>query len=232
MERIKVSVDDGYAKWAPAYDAYANGLIMIEEPIVHDLLAKDGLSGRRVLDVACGTGRHTFFLAKNGAEVTGVDQSKAMLERARAKQAVEPGEGVSVRFLEGDVAKLPVADATFDIVLSGLVMEHVAEVRPALHEAARVLAPGGAFVLSVYHPAFLLQGVPPHFKDATGTVEYEMPAHVHLPSEYITVMLELGLRLTHFIEPTVGDELIAQKPNWEKHRGMPVAIILRAVKDR
>jgi hypothetical protein len=38
MERIKVSVDDGYAKWAPSYDAYSNGVIMLEEPFVRDLL--------------------------------------------------------------------------------------------------------------------------------------------------------------------------------------------------
>jgi hypothetical protein len=73
--------------------------------------------------------------------------------------------------------------------------------------------------------------VPPHFKHGPDQVEYEIPAFVHLPSEYITVLLELGMRLTHFSEPVVNDWLIAQKPNCEKHRGMPIAIILQATKE-
>jgi ubiquinone/menaquinone biosynthesis C-methylase UbiE len=225
MERIKVSVDDGYAKWAPSYDAYSNGLILLEEPVVRALL-KD-VENKRVLDVACGTGRHTLWLAEAGARVTGVDANAAMLEVARSKP-----KSSSVTWKQADVASLPFDDASFDVVLNALVMEHVRDVRPALAEAHRVLAQGGVFVLSVYHPSFLLKGVPPHFKHAADEVEYEIPAFVHHPSEYISVLLELGMRLTHFSEPLVNDWLVAQKPNWAKHHGMPLAIILRAVKER
>ena len=62
MERIKVSTLDGYAKWADSYDAYPNGLIKIEEPIVRALLGDVG--GKRVLDAGCGTGRHTRWLVE------------------------------------------------------------------------------------------------------------------------------------------------------------------------
>lgn len=200
---------------------------MIEEPIVRRLVDEggQGLRGRRILDVACGTGRHSIHFDAAGASVTGVDASSAMLAVARAKQS-------NVTWLEGDVAKLPVPDASFDIVVNALVMEHVEHVRPALAEANRALAPGSALVLSVYHPTFLWKGVPPHFKAASEAREYEMPAFVHMAADYVTSVIELGMTLTHLLEPLVDDTLIARLPKWEKHRGTPAAIVLRAVKPR
>jgi len=220
--RIKVSVDEGYARWADGYDAYANPLVTAEEPVVHDALGD--VRGKRVLDVACGTGRHTRWLAEAGARVTAVDRSAPMLAVARKKC-----QGLDVDFREGDVSELPVPSGAFDVVLSALVMEHVPEVAPALREVHRVLAPRGVFVLSVYHPAFLWKGVPPHFRAEEG-VEYEMPAFVHLPSEYASVLLDLGMTITRFVEPIVDDALVARRPNMDKHRGLPIAIVLRAEK--
>jgi malonyl-CoA O-methyltransferase len=221
MERVRVSVEEGYAKWAPLYDGYPNALIYSEEPIVHELVGD--VRGKRVLDVACGTGRHTLWLEDKGAQVTAVDRSAAMLAVAKAKRPAS-----SVTWLEGDVAQLPVADASFDVVVNALVMEHVAHVAPAIAEARRVLAPGGVLVLSVFHPWFLLKGVPPHFEHDADGVEYELPAFVHHASEYVEACLAAGLRLTRMLEPTIDDAIIARYANMAKHRGLPVAIILRA----
>jgi hypothetical protein len=85
-------------------------------------------------------------------------------------------------------------------------------------------------VLSVDHPWFPITGVPAHFASGADKVEYELPTYVHLPAAYITVLIELGMRLTHFFEPIVDDALITRRPNMEKHRGTPLAIVLRAVK--
>ncbi len=220
MERVKVSTLDGYAKWADSYDAYPNGLIRIEEPIVRRLLGD--VAGKRVLDAGCGTGRHTAWLAQQDARVTGVDPSAAMLAHARSKC---PG----VEFVEGTFAPLPVPDRTFDFALNALVLEHVPEVAGPIAELARVLVPGGSLVVSVYHPFFLLKGVPPHFKHADA-VEYEMPAHVHLVSDYVRAVKAAGLELAELLEPIVDDAIIAALPNYEKHRGHPLAVIFQARK--
>jgi len=220
MDRVKVSTLDGYAKWADTYDAYPNGLIKIEEPIVRRLLGE--VTGKRVLDTGCGTGRHTAWLAQQGARVVGVDPSPEMLAHARHKC---PG----VEFITGTFAPLPVPDASFDLALNALVLEHLPEVAGPITELARVLVPGGALVISVYHPFFLLKGVPPHFKHAD-LVEYEMPAHVHLVSDYVRAVRDAGLILDELLEPRVDDAIIAALPNYEKHRGHPLAVILKAHK--
>ena len=72
----------------------------------------------KVLDVGCGTGRHSVRMAQEGAVVTGVDFSEGMLERARGK--AREG-GVEVEFVRHDIGgRLPFEDGAFDLVVCGL----------------------------------------------------------------------------------------------------------------
>jgi ubiquinone/menaquinone biosynthesis C-methylase UbiE len=219
VKRQPVSVDEGYAHWASHYDSYPNALIAIEEPLVRGLVGD--VRGKRVLDVACGTGRHSQWLAEEeGAYVTGLDRSEAMLAIAR-------GKSERVRWMQGDLDRIPFDDASFDVVVCGLVFEHVKDIEPAIIEAARVLVPGGRYVVSVFHPAFLWKGVVPHFVSRENPeLEYEMPAYVHLPSEYVAGLRKAGFELGHFSEPVVDDAGCARFPNMSKHRGLPLAIVL------
>jgi ubiquinone/menaquinone biosynthesis C-methylase UbiE len=224
VKRQKVSVDEGYAHWASHYDAYPNALIALEEPLVQRLLGD--VRGKRVLDVACGTGRHAVRVADEGAYVTALDRSEEMLAVARAKTD-------RVRWLRGDLDRLPFDDSAFDVVLCALVFEHVAQIQPAVDEAARVLVPGGKYVISVFHPAFLWKGVVPHFVSRDDAeLEYEMPAHVHLPSEYVAALRQAGFEVGHFSEPIVDDAICARYPNMVKHRGLPLAIVLEGIAPR
>jgi ubiquinone/menaquinone biosynthesis C-methylase UbiE len=237
-ERKKVSVGEGYARWARAYDDYPNPLIMLEEPIVRGMIAKDALGGgakKRILDVACGTGRHTLWIAEQGLKVTAVDPSSEMLavarEKAKSKGEREEGLPSRIDWVEARAEQLPFDDGSFDIVLNALLMEHVPDIEPVLRETHRVLAPGGSFILSVYHPWFPMKGVPAHFASSTETtIEYELPTYVHLPSTYLRTLLDLKMTLTDIFEPLVDDALIARRPNMEKHRDHPLALIFRATK--
>jgi ubiquinone/menaquinone biosynthesis C-methylase UbiE len=224
VRREKVSVDEGYARWASHYDSYPNALIALEEPLVHRLLGD--VRGKKVLDVACGTGRHAVRLADAGAQVTALDRSEEMLAVARAKTD-------RVRFLRGDLDRLPFEDRSFDLVVCALVFEHVEHIEPAITEAARVLVPGGKYVVSVFHPAFLWKGVVPHFVSAeNAALEYEMPAHVHLASEYVAALRKAGFELGDFVEPIVDEAICARYPNMVKHRGLPLAIVLEGISRR
>ena len=103
--------------------------------------------GLRVLDAGCGPGLHATDLVAGGASVTGVDLSPELLEVAAERL------GPSVPLHRADLGQpLPFGSASFDLVVSSLVMHYLADWRPTLREFHRVLAPGGRLVLSTHHP--------------------------------------------------------------------------------
>ena len=102
--------------------------------------------GARVLDVPCGQGRHAHLLAEAGFDVDGVDYSRVLLAKAKAK-----GTGRSLRYRRGDMRRLPRAwtgrfDAVVNLCTSFGFFLDPADDRRALAEFARVLAPGGTLV--------------------------------------------------------------------------------------
>ena len=99
-------------------------------------------AGKTVIDVGCGDGALVRHFARLGARAIGIEVSAGQLERA-LKQA---GEGESYNVASGE--RLPFADASAHVVLYMKSFHHlpVAAMRPALTEAARVLAPGGRLV--------------------------------------------------------------------------------------
>jgi SAM-dependent methyltransferase len=105
--------------------------------------------GQRLLDVACGTGVVAVTAALLGAQVTGLDLTPELLDRARHNSRVA---GVEVDWREGDAEKLPFADASFDVVLSQF--GHMFAPRPAvaIAEMLRVLKPGGTLAFSTWPP--------------------------------------------------------------------------------
>jgi demethylmenaquinone methyltransferase/2-methoxy-6-polyprenyl-1,4-benzoquinol methylase len=104
-----------------------------------DLIARAGVRpGARALDLACGTGDLAFLAASRGASVVGLDFTPRMIELARLKP-----EARSVRWVIGDMGKLPVASSRFDLITTGYGLRNVPDLRTALAEMYRVLAPGG-----------------------------------------------------------------------------------------
>jgi SAM-dependent methyltransferase len=116
-----------------------------EWPVVKALLPP--LAGTRVLDAGCGPGYYSAWMARQGAEVVGVDASERMLSEARERY------GDEVRFREANLREpLPFEDGAFELVVSQLTLEHVEDWRPPLREFGRVLRSGGRVVLSCDHP--------------------------------------------------------------------------------
>ena len=109
--------------------------------VIRELVA---LGGARVLDVGCGDGALTRFLAREGAHATGIEVSAAALVRARFAQAV-----ADETFVEGAGERLPFPDASVDAVIYMNALHHVpiAAHADAIAEAARVLKTGGALLV-------------------------------------------------------------------------------------
>lgn len=107
-------------------------------------------SGQSVLDVGCGTGVVGLSAAQIGAQVTGLDLTPALLERARENSRI--AELPSITWIEGDAEALPFADASFDVVLSQF--GHMFAPRPevATAELLRVLKPGGTVAFATWPP--------------------------------------------------------------------------------
>ncbi len=110
------------------------------------LLMKHMPSKGKVLDLACGAGGFSFLLEDLGFQVVGLDSSEAMLERAREFARDKRSK---VEFVKGDARELPFEDNSFDYVLfiDSLVHFEPRELNQLFREAARVLKPGGRFIL-------------------------------------------------------------------------------------
>src|SRR5205085_8035119 len=103
--------------------------------------------GVRWLDVATGTGGVAIRAARAGADVTGVDIAPRLLEQARAK-----ADGLPIRFDEGDVQRLPYADASFDVVSSVFGAIFAPDHEAVARELARACAPNGRLGLTAWVP--------------------------------------------------------------------------------
>jgi SAM-dependent methyltransferase len=129
----------------PDVDAYRRGALEVQA-----VAAANGLALRksRVLDVGCASGFHSFALGAVAGEVVGIDLDVETYapptRRARARSLLLPEEDEErVRIEEGDVTALAYPDASFDVVVSNTVLEHVHDLAAAFREIRRVLRPGG-----------------------------------------------------------------------------------------
>jgi SAM-dependent methyltransferase len=132
---------DGYAARlaTKAHNAF------YDRPAVLALLPP--VAGKRVLDAGCGPGAYAEWLVDHGAGVVGIDVSPRMLDLARRRL------GAKALFLPADLGRpLDFSAAAFDLVLSALVLDYVADWAGVMGEFFRVLRQPGHFVFSVGHP--------------------------------------------------------------------------------
>lgn len=192
IEVPPMSSVDGYNGWAASYDEPGNGIFEIEEPIVHSIL--DALPPGVAVDAACGTGRHTSYLANRGHEVHGFDTSPQMLAIARAKVPSAP-------FAEADVRSLPLPDSSVDLVTCALALAHIQHLEPVFEEAARVLRPGGHLVISDTRGHFIGSALYPLVKrDRDDNYGY-IPTWRHPTSAYLRAALPHGFIVRGCHEP-------------------------------
>ena len=103
--------------------------------------------GERILDVATGTGITARACARRGADVTAIDIAAGLLDAAR-----ELSGGLAIDYRLGDAEALPVADASFDAVVSTFGVMFVSRPEAAAAELARVCKPGGRLALATWTP--------------------------------------------------------------------------------
>jgi len=201
---------ESYDRWADLYDAYVNSTVAIDDLYFPPVYAH--LSGLRVLDIGCGTGRHTIRLAKAGNRVTGIDLSPGMLAVAREKLS-----GLDVALIEGDVLLAPLPDV-YDAVVTALVLEHIAEPAAFFARVAELLVPGGGFYISEIHPARIAGGTRANFVDANGEA-VKLQSFAHSEADIRGAAEGAGLRILTHTDVYGGEALVRLNPDWKRHIG-------------
>jgi ubiquinone/menaquinone biosynthesis C-methylase UbiE len=170
---------------APLYDALSHLILRRSEASIRSLAQVK--PGDKVLDVGCGPGRLT--LAAQGwvgpaGEAHGIDPSPEMIAVARRNAA---RTGLPAQFQKGLVEALPFPDATFDVVMSRLVLHHLPGdlKRRGLAEMRRVLKPGGACLVVDFEPptALALRLLTGHLLSPMAKVDVR---------DYVPLLVEAG----------------------------------------
>jgi len=186
----------GYRAWSESYDRPGNPIVALEQPAVWSLV--DRLAPGRALDAACGTGRHARHLVELGHEVVGLDMTPEMLARAAASVPES-------RFVKADLRRIPEPDSSFELVVCGLALAHLAELEPGVAELARVLRPGGRLVVSVLHPFRAHLGWQAQFTDSGGGRCF-VREHQHRHGDYLRAFRAAGLDMVGCLEPAITAE--------------------------
>lgn len=146
-----------FNKWEEKYQQHGavqtEPMQIVQEAV--SLLKKR--KAKKILDLACGTGRHTVFLAQKGFHVTGIDDSKTALQITRKQ--LEKKRVKNVRVCFGRIQQIPFNKESFDAVVCTRAIYHGTskQIQKALAEVYRVLQPKGLFVFNVLttnHPDF------------------------------------------------------------------------------
>ncbi len=160
-------VAEGYDRWATTYDHAPNPLLAREERHLLPLLAD--LHYKRILDLACGTGRWLErLMTQGGASGVGIDCSVAML-RVGAKKGAITG-----RLARASCESLPFRAAVFDLAICSFALGHIRALRPTVRELARVAKPGASVFVSDLHPEAYARGWRVGFRDGSSAVQIEM----------------------------------------------------------
>jgi len=165
-----MGVRDGYERWAPTYDHFPNPLLAREQRYVLPLLP--GLRNRRVLDLACGTGRWLTQLSGVGARpAVGVDFSSAMLRVAGDKKEL------AGRVVQSDCLRLPFPPSIFDFSICSFALGHIQDLRSAAAELSRVMKPDSDLFITDLHPEAYASGWRTGFRDQQSAVQVHTLSH-------------------------------------------------------
>ena len=187
-----MSIQKAYNEWSGTYDTDENLTRDLDQKVTRESLAN--LHFDSILEIGCGTGKNTIFLAQIGAHVHALDFSEGMIEKAREKVEAE-----SVKFSVADLTqKWPCEDQSYDLIVCNLVLEHIENLSFIFSESFRVLTEKGRFLVNELHPFRQYEEKKARFDKGEGVTE--IPAFVHHISDFVNTASNNGLRLVKLNE--------------------------------
>ncbi|MDQ3007830.1 MAG: class I SAM-dependent methyltransferase [Chloroflexota bacterium] len=187
-----MNIQKAYNEWSASYDADNNLTRDLDQKVTREALAN--LHFNSILEIGCGTGKNTAFLAQIGDGVHALDFSQGMIEKARDKVRAE-----NVRFSMADITeRWTFQDRLFDLILCNLVLEHIKDLSHIFSEARRTLKKKGRFFINELHPFKQYEGKKARFIRGEETIEVE--AFVHDISDFTNAAAANGLTLVNLNE--------------------------------
>ena len=202
-----IRVKDAYRLWAEPYDNQPDNLVLaMEDEVFTTLLHRISISGKRVVDIGCGTGRHwNALLNAHPAQLIGVDVSAEMLSQLKRK--------FPDALVFNDLSKIE--DHSADVIVSTLTIGHIADIENAFREWHRILKPGGEIVVTDFHPEGFRKGMTRTFKHKTSTIEVEN--YYHSVEDLKSCCRQLHCPIEIIEERTITEE---SKPAFERAGNM------------
>ena len=183
---------EAYNEWSSQYDSNENKTRDLEARALRELLAEKKFTA--CLEIGCGTGKNSVWLAERSSALLGVDLSDAMLAVARKKI-----NSPHVKFVEADITEpWDFATARYDLVVYSLVLEHISALEDIFKKTVSVLENGGYVYIGELHPFKQYAGSKARFNTEKG--EQQVTCYTHNVSEYINLGTQFGLKLAGFRE--------------------------------
>ena len=183
-----MNIQNAYNEWSEVYDTNENLTRDLDQQITRDSFNSQHFQS--ILELGCGTGKNTAFLAELATTVHALDFSQGMIDKAKEKVQAK-----NVRFEMQDLTKCwRCEDDVYDLITCSLVLEHIQDLSHIFSEAARTLQRGGKFFINELHPFKQYQGTKARFEKETGTVQVD--AFVHHISDFIYAATSNGLKMT------------------------------------
>jgi malonyl-CoA O-methyltransferase len=187
-----MDIQNAYNEWSETYDADENLTRDLDRDVTRNVL--DHTHFESILEIGCGTGKNTVFLAQIGTSVRAVDFSQGMIEKAKGKVQAE-----NVRFSMMDITQpWDFQIQSFDLIVCNLVLEHIRDLSFVFSEAARTLRPTGKFFINELHPFRQYDGKKARFYRNEEKVEVD--AFIHNISDFWNAATSNGLMLVKLNE--------------------------------
>lgn len=181
-----------YNIWAELYDSNINKTRDLEAKALKEVLG--GLVFENCLKIGCGTGKNTAWLVQKAGQVTAVDFSEEMMQKAKEK-IIAP----NVSFRQSDITKdWDFAEGQYDLITFSLVLEHIDDLEDIFRKAAMCLSPEGSIYIGELPPFRQYSGSKARVETKDGVLIPECFNH-HI-SDFIKAAESSGLRCTNLNE--------------------------------
>jgi len=188
MSESSDAAQKAYNAWAHQYDTNINATRDLNAEVLRR--QPFDLTGKRLLEIGCGTGLNTIWLADRALYVVSMDLSEGMLKKAHSRLRT-----LHTSVLQADITEPWPLRQTFDGIVANLVLEYVKHLEHVFREARRVLLPSSLLYIGELHPYKQLQGTQAKYRNAETGQDVLVPAFHHHVSEYINAGIESGFAL-------------------------------------